>query len=353
MRVRSRFAARQRLLAILVCATTTTAAGASTAVSRPLLVEGEASDPVVPRLVQELRAEGFEVETGALQSPPFEGSLVGRSAVLCVQPSAGIEVWMADEASGLPVRVEVVPVDVPRTEHAGVAAASAAEILRVHHLQLGGTATAGLAPNPLPATPVQMPAEEPKLVPAEPARVPEGPPYGKRARFGFDLGPIVLASPGGIPPALDLAIGFRLMLLRALDLRASFALPLATPRVSSSAGRASVAPWLAGIEAAWLLVPGPRTWSASLGIGVDAAWVRTQGTANAPAISASGDAVCALPFVSARGTRTLWSPHARLAAVAMVGSLLPGVGVRLAGQEVASWGQPLVAGALALEIDAP
>jgi hypothetical protein len=343
------------LLALAIVVEAALCMGARADTAPVVFVEGDASDPVVQRLIYELRSSGFEVEPRALRGDPAQASLQGRGAIVHVPSAGGIEVWILDAVStnapAHPRRLEIIPVESPRAEHAGIAAARAAEILRARRLELEEAPPPAPAPTSPPPAPTRPPptgvsSDEPVL----PAHAPSK--NRARGRLGFDLGPLALFSPGGVSTTLDLQLGVRWTPLSAWDLRGTFALPIVTAAVASSAGRASVAPWLAGLEVQRLLTPPLSAWSASVGVGVDVAWVRTRGTAIAPAVSSAADVACALPLLSARGTRTLWSPRARVAIGAALGSLFPDVGVRLGGQDVASWGRPLATGAVALEIDA-
>ena len=338
-----------------------------------VLVEGSSDDPATWRLVSELRSAGVVVVRSDRSAP---GAPV--DAVVRVGPSANVRVWWVDRGgvlTGEPEVMESHPGDDP-----AVSAVRTAEILRARLLRserpspepetVAPTAPAVLvvvdaprAPsNPssswipsMPSMPVSSAGAPPRLPSSDapPARPPRPRSSGPSlARFGFDAGALVIFSPGGVPPAFDLALAVRWLPVRRLAVRAIAAVPVVPPSVSSNAGRASIDEWLLGGTIAWGVLPPNSPWAAAFGAGAAAARFQTKGAAAYPLQSASGDAWMAVPFIDVSGSRSLGSPHVRAGAHLLLGTALPRVALRFADVEVAQWGGVLVGAEMGIEVDA-
>jgi hypothetical protein len=171
------------------------------------------------------------------------------------------------------------------------------------------------------------------------------------------LGPLLLFNPGsspttGSPPALDLSLSPEWHPSPPFLLRALLAIPLVSlGSITSTDGSASLTTWLAGAAIDWQLRSPDASWTATLGAGAAAVFSSTQGNAN-PGYSGSGaSAVAALPFVEGGVSRALDTRRVRLGIHGMLGASIPEITIQFANHQVASWGQPVVAASLALEID--
>ena len=306
--------------------------------SSRVLVEGSHDDPVVRRVVAELRSSGLvvvEVEASASDAPAAaDRAVVG--ALIGVEPDSGIRVWRVDPSGGRVGEPEVLgghPGD-----DAAVAAVRAAEIVRARLLP---------ADLPSPAPPA-LPAAAPPDVDAEwPAPAPT-----KRMRFGLGAGGLALFSPGGVPPALNLALMVRWLPAGRLVVRGLVAVPAAQPTLSSAEGQASVSEWLVGGAVEWSLLAADSLWDATIGLGAAAAHIQTRGEAVAPFVSAGGDGWTSLPFVDASVNRSLGTPNVRAGVQLLVGTAGATVAIGFAGRQVATWGGVLVGSALGLEVEA-
>jgi hypothetical protein len=339
--------------AVLVgCTLVLLARGGLAAAPPPVVVvDGAAGDPVVARLALELRAAGFEVRSAA------DPDRAPGDAVLHVTPAL---VEIRFHVPGRPAQVEEEVGRDEGRESAALVAVRVTEIIRARLLPFDAPAP---PPTPSPAAPgPPLPAPAPPAPPPSPAApvLPVSSPPGAPLRdlprpprrFGVDAGPLVLASPGGVPASFGLLVSPRWSPGGGALVRALVAAPLTSPGISSGEGSAKVTTWFAGIAADARISPGDD-WTFSLGAGLGAAWSRARGAANAPDVGASGDAVACVPFLEVGGARALGTPAVRLGVRGLGGIAVPGVAFRFAGREVASWGLPLGAASLALEVDVP
>jgi hypothetical protein len=345
------------------------AAGIATATENAVVVvEGAYDDPVAQRLVLELRSSGFIVRTEPEHGSPEKSEQSG--AVLRVTPEETVEVWIVDPATRRAVKLETVRVEPRRAEHARFVAVRTVETLRARLEAVGraeppdaetdstlpgaarevAPAPQAPAPAPMPSAPSTVRSREAPTSPSPVRSAKETSAPAVRARFGVDAAPQLLFNPGEIPAALDLTVGARWMPVRALAVRALAALPLTTPDITGAAGTASCAAWMGGAAVDWRFFD-TANWGASVGAGMSAAWLITRGSAIAPLVSARGEAVSALPFLTAEAARSLGTPRLRLEMAGFLGFALPEVEIRFAGREVAAWGRPLMGLSLGLGLD--
>ena len=260
--------------------------------------------------------------------------MVGAS--IGVGPGSGIRVWRVNRSGARVGEPEVLgghPGD-----DAAVAAVRAAEIVRARLLR---------ADLPSPAPPALPVAAPPDVDAARSAPAPT-----KRMRFGLGAGGMALVSPGGVPPALNLALMVRWLPAGPLVVRGLVAVPAAQPTLSSAEGQASVSEWLVGGAVEWSLLAADSLWDATIGLGAAAAHIQTHGEAVAPFVSAGGDGWTSLPFVDASVNRPLGTPNVRAGVQLLVGTAGPTVAIGFAGRQVAKWGGVVVGIALGLEVDA-
>jgi hypothetical protein len=128
-------------------------------------------------------------------------------------------------------------------------------------------------------------------------------------------------------------------------------LPVVDPAVSNGAGGATLAARIFSVEAHLNLAsadPDAR-WEAGLSAGVALAWLRTSGRAQAPFTGRHDDVATALPLVSMEIARRLGT-QLRLRAGALVGVAAPDIKVRFAGVPVSTWGRPVVALSLGVDL---
>jgi hypothetical protein len=312
-------------------------------VSHPaVVVQGSGTDPVVARLVQELVAAGCTVRTG--EPMAVEPAARTYDAVLDVTPDA-IEIWVFDRSTDRAAKLDVVMLAAPRAESAAIAAVRVSEIFRAHLLPVARPAPAEEASADPARAAITTTASVPPLSRPAIAERPvsslssiSSPP--SEATLALALGPLLLLTPGGTPPALDLSVIPEWRPSRNLAIRAVLAAPLGAPSVTSREGSASVSTWLTGAGADWVLESRDTVWMANLGAGVAAAWSETRGhPASGAYLGSNASAVAAVPYVEAGGS--LGTPRVRLAVDGLVGLALPEVTVVFAGNQVASWGRPV------------
>ncbi len=351
---------RSRVVALLVLAGLLLGSRAHAAPHPIIVVEGSSSDPVVTRLVQELIAAGCTVRTDA-PSARDAATFEDGDALLRVTPSA-VEVWLVDHAADRAIELDVVGIQPPRGEHVAVTSVQVSEIVRAHLLRVG-PAPASAPPTPPAAPPSSaLPVPPAPAPPAPPAPAPPAPiapapaavitPPPPPRKLALSLGPIVLLTPGA-PPALDVALSPEWHPTRSIVLRVLVAVPIASADVSSGGNRASLSTWLAGAALDGRLHSADALWTATLGGGVAAAVSQTQGRPAQQAAYAgrSDSAVAAVPFLEVGGARALGTQRVRLGVNGMLGIAVPEITIQFAGQQVASWGLPVGAASLTLEID--
>ncbi len=206
-----------------------------------------------------------------------------------------------------------------------------------------------IVPAPLSAPePTSKPAlGEPELPDDIPAPSPAPPRRPSRLRgLGVHLG--ALGGPGGARPLVDLTVTLRVQLARLLSLEPAVWTAVTPVQARFAAGQVRLG--LAAAQAALVLTPGrqdalvaPRL---ALGGGVALAWAR--GQASEPLDARTDLAAVAVLHASA-GLALRVRPRLRLRIDLGTAVLLPPVAVRIAGDEVARLGTPLLRGALGLE----
>jgi len=331
-----------------------------------VLVEGPAGDPVTLRLVSELRSSGLVVWTAEREAEAKSDASASQvDAVVRVGPASLVRVWWVDRTG-----VRVAEPEVMEThpgEDPAVGAVRTAEVLRarlLHAERAPLEPPAPLTPSPVavsgrppavPAapTPTASTAAPPTLAPLA-RRTPRAPPSSALpfARLGIDAGGLAMFTPGGVPPALDLALMARWRPVSRLTVRALVTVPVARPSVSSIEGRANVGVWLVGGAVEWGILRADSPWTASFGVGAAAARVQTDGVASLPYVSATGDAWTSLPFVEATAGRAIGSPHVHAGVQLLLGTAGRQVGIRFADREVARWGALAVGTGLCVQIEA-
>ncbi len=338
------------------------------AAHRPYVtVYGGRSDPVVSRLVPELMALGCVVRIDPSPTPDPEAPMAGDAVVRVTDTT--VTLWLLDSRGGrLREGGAGVGIDDRGPEGIELTAVRVSEIVRAQLLPVASTAASSQgekdavdvgdsAPSrasaPAP-TPTPAPALAPTPAPASasapaPSHVPPYPPP-PRPRIALSLGSVLLLAPGGTKPALDLALSPEWHLSRSLGVRALLAAPLTAPSIVAPGGEAAVFTWLGGAAIDWQTSSGHDEWRGMLGGGTAVVLSHARGTATAPYVGSTTNAVTSLSFVEVGGSRGLGTPSVRLAVDGMLGVALPEIVVQFASQRVATWGLPVV-GALSMALD--
>lgn len=308
------------------------------AAERPLVsvTAGPAQERAVVLLAAELERLGFRVgrlmpsdevsRTGQLQ----QARAAGAVALLRLVPAgAAVEVWLTDRLTGKTViREYALEGNGPRSDDA--IALGAVELLRASLLELSTPAsTKPEAPVPDAATQLSVPQ-------------PTAP------RFALSVGGAALLVGGGAGPSLgvDAALEARVADLWGghLGLRAAGLFGVTSSLVSSGSDRASLTSTSFGLLASW-----SRSLVGALGFDVAVGGA-------AMLLSARGASLVVLRNVDASAwTGGVWLTGGLVywfvsgigvrLQLGALGALVP-VEVRFAGETVARWGLPLVAGSL-------
>ncbi|XXY21617.1 hypothetical protein WME88_18545 [Sorangium sp. So ce216] len=286
-----RFARAQALagaLTLLLCAASPAASGEP---ARVVLVQPGADDPSISealiRIRGELVADGFDVELLDAQSasaprPAMDdaGQQAGSAALigLFLAPDGqAAELWVVDPRTNKTL-VRRIDTRGEAPEHiAELLAVRAVELLRASLLELlmssRRSAVPAAAPPPSKVSPqVSRPAERPLDQPS------------RRSMWGVELGGGLLASPGGIGPALLLVARLRVAPLGPsgpLEARLSLAGLGMAPRVAGPQGSATVQQRFGLVELAALPWPELRL-RPRFSVGLGALHVAVDGEASWP-----------------------------------------------------------------------
>jgi hypothetical protein len=319
-------------------------------------VEGPLDSRIVVQLAQELRAAGFVAKTKAAEPthlPPSADADDAPAFVLRVG-SATIEVWSIDPFSSVATMVDVVSFANANESDAAVAARRAEELVRARLLPIDRPPASAVASAnlPIPVAPSISESAHPLAGPGLSSESSADSKPRSIAQFGLDAGAMLLISPGGVSPAADILLMPRWMPTNNVIARGVVAVPLTSPELTSTEGQATVKEWLLGATVDWSPLSADSVWAASLGAGLGAVRVQSQGTANPPYVSSNGDAWAWLPFAHAGTSRRLGSSAMRLGVDVWVGVSLPEIAILFPSRQIATWGRPLAGVSLALQIDA-
>jgi hypothetical protein len=218
--------------------------------------ELSADERAIARLRAELSTLGFEVVDVTLAAHEGASALddaarrVNAFAAVHVVPSkGGVEVWVADSATGKTARREQVIG--PGEPFDDVVALQAAERLRAHLAELGLT----------PKRPEREQTTE--VAPRATTK-----PRADTARLFLEVGPAAALSPGGLGVTGHAFVGLRWRTWTTVGFDTFVALPITAATVSAKEGSADVRPSLGGIDvAAWLFEPG-APWQVAAAGGI-------------------------------------------------------------------------------------
>ncbi|MDC0678376.1 hypothetical protein [Sorangium atrum] len=276
-------------LALLLCAASPAASGEP---ARVVLVRPGAADPSISealiRIRGELVADGFDVEVLDAQSasaprPTMDdaGQQAGSAALigLFLAPDGqAAELWVVDPRTHETLVRRIDTRGEAREHIVEVLAVRAVELLRASLLELLMSSQRAPAPAPAPAA-APPPSKVSEQVPrqAEEPRVHAS----RRSTWGVELGGGLLASPGGIGPALLLVARLRFAPIGPLEARLSFAGLGTAPRVVGPQGSATVQQRFGLVELAALPWPELRL-RPRFSVGLGAFHVAVDGEASWP-----------------------------------------------------------------------
>lgn len=342
---------------------------------RVVMVAPAYDDPAVTRMRGELAVLGVEVEVlvSAKDSPdlPALAKRLGASAALRVERTPpAIVVWVEPGAGVTPGEVRVGgPAE---SRDAGLLALRAVEVLRARLLRVpiteappaasddAGAAAIDAEPPVIDAaasTPVEDASAPVPAPPADagttlvaasgdtaaPAKRPDPRP------FAISAGPAVLLSPGGVPPSVEVRVAAEWDPIPRLGVEASAFLPATAGTVSATEGSMSLRAFDVGAGLRGFLTDPLADFTVALGAGVSAMLLSFEGRARDPWSSASGSSWAVAPYLTATAA---YRVHTRVALRLDLEAALvrPQPVLRIAGNEVASFGQPAFLPSLGVEV---
>jgi hypothetical protein len=329
------------------------------AAHRPYVtVYGDRSDPVVTRLVPELMALGCVVRIDASPATDPASPLEGDAVVRVTDTT--VRLWLLDSQSAYLREGGVVGIDDRGPDGVELTALRVSEMVRAQLLPVASTPASSqgekeaAARTADPGESAPTPAFAPTLASthtADSAPTHVHPhPRPPRPSISLSAGPVLLLAPGGTQPAFDLALSPEWHPSRTLRVRALLAAPLTAPSIVATGGEAAVSTWLGGVAVDWQTTSRDDEWRGMVGAGTAVVFSHARGTATAPYVGSTTNAVASLPFIDVGGSRGLGRPSVRVAVDGMLGVALPEIVVQFASQRVATWGLPVV-GVLSMALD--
>ncbi|KYF67146.1 hypothetical protein [Sorangium cellulosum] len=350
-----RFARAQALagaLTLVLCAASPAASGEP---ARVVLVRPGAADPSISealiRIRGELVADGFDVELLDAQSasaprPTMDdaGQQAGSAALigLFLAPDGqAAELWVVDPRTNKTLVRRIDTRGEAREHIVEVLAVRAVELLRASLLELLMSSRRAAAPAAAPPPG--------KMSPQEPSRAERSLDPPRRSMWGVELGGGLLASPGGIGPALLLVARLRVAPpgpSGRLEARLSLAGLGTAPRVAGPQGSATVQQRLGLVELAALPWPELRL-RPRFSVGLGALHVAVDGEASWP-YRGTHDARWA--FAADAGAGVEFGIVRRLDVVVEAHALVahPYPVIRFVETEAASGARPALLGTLSL-----
>jgi len=303
------------------------------------------------RIVTELAAAGFPASAAVVPGPVVEldglASSHGIEGALRIRPAVeGLELWLGDPASGRSVTVEIA---IPPAERnaAPLIAAEAVELVRA-----GLIALSTIEPPAGPAVPLPVEVAVPAVVtpaPPSPPPAPPGPGTLSPARLVIAAGPATGAAGFDLGPTVNLTLRGALTLAAPLGVELVGLVPLVPTGVEASPGSARLHLGLVGAAARLGFAPGSGRWLPSMAVGLAASFLVLSGRAAEGYRAHETTVVEPTPFLRL-GLAVALTARVRLSADVLAGWMTGATSVRIAGDEVARLGPPLLAGALSLEV---
>jgi len=315
--------------------------------------------PTLVRVRDELRLLSFEVDVLIAIHPPGDlrafGRQQGAAAVARVEEwPPEIVVWVNPElaqgpgpANGPQAAGKEIQVSDSLTEEVEPAllAVRAVELLRGALLPVPHAQNQPAATSPPTASAEADGHHDGRTAPdaAGPGSAETGP------RTSVFLGPGILVSPGGVPVTPHLLAGASHRAIWRLGVDARMVIPTTAGQVSAAEGSMKLRTLFWGAAATLELTEPGSDWMVLTGLGLGAAHLWFDGQAVPPASAATGSTWAFAPFGELVARYRL-HPLLSMRGDASVALLQPEPILRIAAREVASFGQPAVVLAVALEV---
>ncbi|WP_437296458.1 hypothetical protein [Sorangium sp. So ce426] len=321
---------------------------------RIVVVAPAEDDRVSLRLQAELRALKFEVPEVEIEpGPPSRARLeeVARAsdavAAVRIAPSrGGVEVWIVDRMTGKTVLREMVTDDTRSSSGGAAVALRVVELLRASLMELDAQHPPEAEVEPPPMIRALM--APPRADTAAPApRLDLSPP--RQAAFSVELGPAMLLSPGGMGPWGLVSAAAHYQSSETVSASVFAMIPAVASSASGPEGVATARVGLVGAGISGIVAPPGSPWSFAVGAGASAVWMRLEGRPSESYEGSTEDILTVAPLLRA-GLGVAITPRVRVRADALCGVAILVPVVEFAGRYVATWGVPLVAPSLGLEL---
>ncbi len=301
-----------------------------------LLLVDSPGDPFMDRIRAEVVSLGLEGVVRASQGS-IEAKARAEHAVAAIRilPSRnGVEVWMADAASGRSLLRQVIVDETPRGPNQDVIALQTAELLRT-----------GLFPETPPAVPRPVPAP-PVIVQSAPAR--------SAGESALGTGVELLYSAGGASPAWQAWFSFQHLWSRRLGIALDVSAPFRRGTMSGPEGTADVGAIVVGVEMLARFRSERGRLFLTTGLGAGPVALLTKGhpspEGSAQVESNSSTAYTALGFARITLGCKL-SSWLGLGMSGLVGTTVARIDIRFGGNDAGDWGVPLLGAALFAQVD--
>jgi hypothetical protein len=303
---------------------------------RVLLLVDSPGDPLMDRIRAEIVSLGLE---GVVRAP--QGSIEARAraehavAAIRILPSRnGVEVWMADAASGRSLLRQVIVDETPGGPNRDVVALQTAELLRT-----------GLFPaTPAGGTPAGP--SPPIIVQSAPAR--------SDSEHAVATGVELLYGAGGASPAWQAWFSFQHLWSRRLGIALDVSAPFRRGTMSGPEGTADIGAIVVAVEMLARFRSERGRLFLTTGVGAGAVSLLTQGhpspEGSAQVESNSSTAYTALGFARITLGWKL-SSWLGLGMSGLLGTTVARVDIRFGGNDAGDWGVPLLGAALFAQVD--
>ncbi|MBL8948902.1 MAG: hypothetical protein JNK45_37365 [Myxococcales bacterium] len=300
-----------------------------------IAVLGDRDAAVAAQLEAELQLLGFEVvhaDAPAQPDPAALSELARRldvvAAVLVDAHATDLDLWVVDRVTG--------KTSVRRVRVEGADASDAARITAVRAIDLLRASFRELEADPTP------PAAEVAPTPVVRSAARPAP-----SRFVLAVGPAVSGSAGGLGAMAHGVLALEIWPRGRVGLGVRGWAPFAGVRTGSAEGSATLLVGWLGVGPRVRLTRPDRTMVASLGLHVGAVFAGMRGEASAPYVGRRDLVVGAMVELDA-GLGIAVHPRLRIWIDGTIGVAVPRIGIRIAGDRVATWGLPSGGGIVGL-----
>lgn len=322
-------------LASGMIATSAGAASRAPSSTSRIAVLGDGDAAVAQQLDAELQLLGFEVvhaDAPAQTDPAALSELARRldvvAAVLVDTRADGVDLWVVDRVTG--------KTSIRRVRAEGAEGVDAARITAVRAIDLLRASFREIEVDPKPPEAEVAPTPVVRRV-AQP----------KPPRFVLAVGPAMSGSPGGLGAMAHGVLAFEFWPRDRIGLGVRGWAPFAGVRTRASEGSATMLVGWLGVGPRVRLTKPDRTVGVAIGAHVGAVFAAMRGEATAPFLGRRDLVVGAMLELDAALSIAV-HPRLRIWVDGTIGAAVPRVGIRIAGQRVATWGLPMGGGIVGL-----